>query len=218
MGRTLVFFGAPGSGKGTLAKRFSQHFDTYILSSGDLLRKHVHQETTIGKHVKSILASGSLVSDSIVQEILHSEFKQTKGKNLLLDGFPRTVSQAQWLCTALKDAGRGTDAVVNLAVPQEVILQRIEDRWIHAPSGRTYNLSFNPPKVAGRDDVTGEVLTKRADDDLETFKSRIQTFNQTTTPILEYYRNKGLLNSFVGKTSDELFPQIHSSLKPLFKK
>ncbi|KAJ3018510.1 UNVERIFIED_CONTAM: hypothetical protein HDU68_011130 [Siphonaria sp. JEL0065] len=164
--RTVVFFGAPGSGKGTLAKRFATSFNTVVLSSGDLLRKHVHQETSLGKHIKSILASGMLVQDHLVEEMMHGEIKSLHGNNILLDGFPRTVDQAQWLCSSLKSFSRDTDAVVNLDVPESVILKRIEDRWIHAPSGRTYNMSFNPPIVAGLDDVTGEPLSKRADDDL----------------------------------------------------
>ncbi|KAJ3074925.1 GTP:AMP phosphotransferase, mitochondrial [Podochytrium sp. JEL0797] len=216
--RTVVFFGAPGSGKGTLAKRFSNHFDTTVLSSGDLLRNHVHKQTSFGKHIQHILASGSLVQDSLVEEMMYTEMKHLHGKNILLDGFPRTVDQAQWLCSSLTTFQRDTDAVVNLNVPESVILKRIEDRWVHASSGRTYNLSFNPPKVAGRDDVTGEELTKRADDDVDTFKVRIDKFRETTDPILEYYGGKGRLNSFTGETSDELFPQIRASLDPLFKK
>ncbi|KAJ3230581.1 hypothetical protein HDU81_004423 [Chytriomyces hyalinus] len=214
--RTLIFFGAPGSGKGTLSKRFSQHYKTSIVSTGDMLRKQVHEKTSLGKKVQETLSRGSLVADTLVQSILVEELASQQSRHLLLDGFPRTVTQAEWLCSALSKLGRAADAVVHLDVPEDVILKRIEDRWIHAPSGRTYNMSFNPPKVEGVDDVTGEALSKRADDDLDTIKARIEAFNETTTPILSYYRKKGLLKTVTGETSDQLFPQIQTSLKPLF--
>ncbi|KAI8608707.1 adenylate kinase-domain-containing protein [Chytriomyces sp. MP71] len=216
--RTIVFFGAPGSGKGTLAARFSKHFDTKVVSTGDLLRKHVFEKTRIGTHVANILASGALVDDALVQEMLHDELASRQGQHLLLDGFPRTVSQARWLSTSLSDHARVTDAVVNLDVPERVILGRIEARWIHAPSGRTYNMQFNPPKVTGLDDVTGEKLSKRPDDDLDTFRARIENFKGTTFPVLQYYEGLGVLHTFQGETSDQLFPLVKHGVGRFFDK
>ncbi|KAJ3111463.1 hypothetical protein HK100_002674 [Physocladia obscura] len=216
--RTVVFFGAPGSGKGTLASRTAKHHGLRVVSSGDALRNHVHRRTTVGVRVAEVLAAGRLVDDAIVADLMFSELHAASQDraSLLLDGFPRSLHQAEWLADTLPTVSRSLDAVVNLDVPERVILGRIENRWIHAPSGRTYNYSFNPPKTHGLDDITGERLTKRADDDIDTFKARIAKFNDTTTPILEYYHSKGILNSFKGETSDQLFPQIDHKLGHIF--
>ncbi|KAJ3201371.1 GTP:AMP phosphotransferase ak3, mitochondrial [Entophlyctis luteolus] len=164
--RTLVFFGAPGSGKGTLAARFSQHHGLAVLSTGDVLRSHVHNRTQIGKRIADVLARGELVDDAIVADLMDYELHKASSSriSLLLDGFPRSV-----------------------------------------------------PQVHGLDDVTGEKLTKRADDNLDTFKNRITHFKTTTAPILDYYSQKGLLSSFKGETSDQLFPQINASFGHMFK-
>ncbi|KAI9328189.1 putative adenylate kinase 3 [Zopfochytrium polystomum] len=215
--RTFLIMGCPGSGKGTLSKRIANTFNVKTLSSGDILRHHIQQGTELGKRVTATLASGGLVDDAIMVDLMHHELiDHVHGGHVLLDGFPRTVGQARDLAEFLPKVKRRLDAVVSLDVPEEVILDRIDGRWIHAPSGRTYNMSFNPPKVPGCDDITGEPLTKRPDDTREVFGERLRQYHAITEPLLEYYRETGLLQVHTGSTSNELFPKIKAGLEPLF--
>ncbi|KAJ1564660.1 hypothetical protein HK096_006891, partial [Nowakowskiella sp. JEL0078] len=133
----------------------------------------------------------------------------------LLDGFPRTVEQAVSFDEFLENNKIPLILVINLDVPEHVILQRIEDRWIHTPSGRTYNYSFNPPKQHGLDDLTGEPLSKREDDNVETYKIRLKTYYEKTAPLLQHYERQGILKSFYGETSAIITPKIESVLKEM---
>ncbi|KAI9295687.1 adenylate kinase [Neoconidiobolus thromboides FSU 785] len=204
----MLLIGAPGSGKGTQSTRIHQEFGLKTISSGDVLRKHVNEGTHYGKLAKDIISQGALVPDDIMISILKSELTQLIDQSWLLDGFPRNVSQAQALDGQLSNDNTEVNLVVHLDVPEEIILNRIIDRWVHIPSGRVYNLSYNPPKVAGYDDITGEKLVKREDDNPITFKKRLDQFKQLTNPLLEYYDKRNVLLSFKGETSDIIYPQI----------
>ncbi|TPX54612.1 hypothetical protein PhCBS80983_g05858 [Powellomyces hirtus] len=238
--RSLIM-GSPGAGKGTQTKRLTQRYDIETISSGDLLRQSIMDGTPFGLQAQKIIEDGGLVPDDLVVELIMFELDKLEGKNWLLDGmaildnleaahtspnddepsfsgFPRTLSQAQTLDAHLETLQHPLDLVINLDVPEEVILQRIMDRWIHPASGRTYNMSYNPPKKTGFDDETGEPLTKRADDNVETFKYRLDQYYELTKPLLDYYAARGTLRSFHGKTSDEIYPQIEKELDSWFGK
>ncbi|KXS22452.1 putative adenylate kinase 3 [Gonapodya prolifera JEL478] len=214
----MLIMGSPGSGKGTQTERMMKHFEMEAISSGDLLRKHIKAGTEIGTVAAKIIAEGGLVPDGVMVNLMTEELQKLKDKTLLLDGFPRTLPQAEALDVALASNKMPLDLVINLDVPPEVILQRIEDRWVHIPSGRVYNLSYNPPKVAGKDDVTGEPLSKRPDDNVETFKKRLDNYFSMTKPLISYYENQGKLRSFHGETSDIIAPQIKEELAKWYAK
>ncbi|GAB5589325.1 hypothetical protein Unana1_04225 [Umbelopsis nana] len=206
----LLLIGSPGSGKGTQSERIQKNFPVGHISSGDSLRKNITRKSDIGIAAAAAMAKGNLVSDDLMTLLIKSELDQVHSENWLLDGFPRTIDQARILDKMLIRNMQPLNLVINLVVPEEVILGRIMDRWVHIPSGRVYNLSYNPPKVTGRDDVTGEPLSKRSDDNPDTFKVRIQNHNTTTKPLLEHY--KDILVTLKGNTSDEIYPQIEREL------
>ncbi|KAF7323028.1 adenylate kinase [Mycena chlorophos] len=238
----LVMFGKPGAGKGTLAGRLKK-YDLTSLSTGDLLRQHISERTDIGRQAEEIVASGQLVPDALMLDIVTSSLAKFRNKHWILDGFPRTVHQGQMLDAQLKKQGTPLSLVVNIDVPDEIILGRISDRWIHMPSGRVYNLSYNPPKVAGFDDETGEPLTKRPDDNPEIFARRLKQFYASTSPLLEYYEkcaqrptrlpqtsrpsqhphqlsfpptHQLMLKTLSGTTSDEIWPQLEAVVRDAF--
>jgi nucleoside-triphosphate--adenylate kinase len=148
------------------------------------------------------MAKGGLVSDEIVLELLLHRAKGSS-KSLLIDGFPRTVEQADLLAKNLNIA-----AVIALNIPHEVIIQRISNRWIHAPSGRTYAYDYNPPKVKGLDDVTQEPLVQRADDTPEAVKERLEKYDKVTSPLIDYYQKQGIVQVFSGTESDVIYPNV----------
>ncbi|CAG8672391.1 14957_t:CDS:10, partial [Dentiscutata erythropus] len=207
----LLLLGSPGSGKGTQSSRIQKKFNVSVISSGDILRQNIARGTKIGKIAAREIERGAYVSDDIMIELITKEL-QNKQQNWLLDGFPRTINQAIALDDRMAMTDRSLNLVINLNVPEEVILQRIMDRWVHVPSGRVYNLSYNPPKINGLDDITGEKLTKRSDDNPETFKIRLQKHRSLTEPLLEYYAKRNILITFHGRTSDEIYPQIEREL------
>ncbi|KAJ1664416.1 Adenylate kinase 2 [Coemansia sp. RSA 1646] len=212
----MLILGAPGAGKGTQSSRIRKHFDITAISSGDILRRNIAEQTAAGKKAQAAVAQGTLVSDDIIVELIRNELDTIEGSNWLLDGFPRSITQARALDAMLAATNQPLDAVVNLVVPESVILQRVVERYVHVPSGRVYNLSYNPPKIAGIDDVTGEPLEHRPDDNPESFRRRLEQYHGLTKPLLEYYRSAGVLASFPGETSDIIFPQIHSYLDDRF--
>ncbi|EPS45076.1 hypothetical protein H072_875 [Dactylellina haptotyla CBS 200.50] len=200
----IIMVGCPGAGKGTQTARLLGHLpDIKAISSGDILRDNVARGTDIGKQASTYMSAGTLVPDSlIVKLILGSLPPQTS--SYILDGFPRTRPQAE----ALSDAGVDVNFVVNLDVPHSVILDRIANRWVHPGSGRVYNLTYSPPKVHGKDDITGEPLVRRVDDDPETFKVRLEKYEEKTGPLIDFYRQKGVLWTVQGRTSDEIMPKL----------
>ncbi|XP_014214389.1 GTP:AMP phosphotransferase AK3, mitochondrial isoform X3 [Copidosoma floridanum] len=198
-----VILGAPGSGKGTISARIAKQFNITHISSGDKLRFHVAQQTVLGKEVKKYLDSGHLVPDKTMISLINEEIHTLNGRSWLLDGFPRTKSQAE----ALQKIQPVT-LVINVDVPDLVILERIKNRWIHAPSGRIYNIGFNDPKVPGKDDTTGESLVQRADDQPEIVKARLKEYAMKTKPVIDYYGKLNVLESFAGSTTDSIWPMI----------
>ncbi|CAG5116456.1 unnamed protein product [Candidula unifasciata] len=207
-----IIMGAPGSGKGTISARIVQDFGVKHISSGDLLRKHVNEKTANGLIARRYMEAGELVPDNLMLRMVSQELSLLSHASWLLDGFPRTVEQAHAL---LRDYP--IDVVLNLRVPFDVIIDRIKGRWTHPGSGRIYHTEFNPPKVPGIDDVTGEPLIQREDDKEETVKARLEHYRRLTHPVLQFFRNKGMVEEFTGKYSNELWPQIHEALSQLVK-
>lgn len=208
----ILLLGSPGAGKGTQSSRIQKSFNISAITSGDLLRQNIANGTRVGKIAAKHMECGAYVPDNIMIELITDELQRFNRQNWLLDGFPRTINQATSLDDNLSLSGQPLNLVINLHVPEEVILQRIMDRWVHVPSGRIYNQSYNPPRIPGLDDITGEKLTKRADDNPETFKIRLQKHHELTDPLLEYYDKQNILITCTGRTSDEIYPQIESEL------
>ena len=180
----LILLGAPGAGKGTQAQFICKQFGIPQISTGDMLRAAVKAGTELGIAAKKIMDAGGLVSDEIIIGLVKDRLTQPDcAKGYLFDGFPRTIPQAQ----AMKDAGVPIDYVLEIDVPFEAIIDRMSGRRVHPASGRTYHIKFNPPKVAGVDDVTGEPLIQRDDDKEETVRKRLQVYNDQTRPLVEYY-------------------------------
>ena len=180
----LILLGAPGAGKGTQAKFICEKYGIPQISTGDMLRAAVKAGTAMGLAAKKVMDSGALVSDEIIIGLVKERLPQPDCKNgYLFDGFPRTIPQAE----AMKDAGVAIDFALEIAVPDEVIVSRMSGRRVHQPSGRTYHVQFNPPKVAGKDDVTGEDLIQRDDDREETVKTRLKVYHDQTEVLLGYY-------------------------------
>mmetsp|Transcript_97513 Transcript_97513/g.210300 ORF Transcript_97513/g.210300 Transcript_97513/m.210300 type:complete len:242 (-) Transcript_97513:220-945(-) len=189
--KRTIFFGPPGAGKGTQAPIIRDEYCLCHLSTGDMLRDAVKKGTAMGRKAKSIMDAGQLVGDDVVTGIISEALKSPEcKKGFILDGFPRTVPQARMLDDMLSKDGVSIDRVVNLRIDDDKLIKRVTGRLIHTPSGRTYNVYFNPPKVAGKDDITGETLVHRSDDTAEKLKTRLNEFHNKTSPVLDYYGSK----------------------------
>jgi len=182
----LILLGAPGAGKGTQATFICQKFGIPQISTGDMLRAAVKAGTPLGLQARQIMDAGGLVSDELIINLVKERIAQADCANgFLFDGFPRTIPQAD----AMKAAGVRLDYVLEIDVPFEAIIERMGGRRSHPASGRTYHVRFNPPKVAGMDDVTGEPLVQRDDDREETVKKRLDVYSAQTRPLVNYYAN-----------------------------
>lgn len=180
----LILLGPPGAGKGTQANYIRDKFNIPQISTGDMLRAAAKAGTPLGLAAKKVADAGNLVSDDIIIGLVKERIKESDCANgFLLDGFPRTIPQAQ----AIKDAGIQIDFVVVIEVADSAILRRMSGRRMHLPSGRTYHLEFNPPKAEGRDDVTGEELVQRPDDAEDTVIKRLSVYHDQTQPLVDYY-------------------------------
>jgi len=180
----MILLGAPGAGKGTQAAFICRKFEIPQISTGDMLRAAVKAGSPLGVAAKKVMDSGGLVSDDIIIGLVKERIAQPDcAKGFLFDGFPRTIPQAD----AMKQAGVKLDLVLEIDVPDESIIERMSGRRVHAASGRTYHVKFNPPKVAGKDDVTGEDLIQRADDEEATVRNRLQVYKNQTQPLVAYY-------------------------------
>ena len=180
----LILLGGPGAGKGTQATYIKEKYGIPQISTGDMLRAHVKNGTALGVAAKKIMDSGALVSDDIIIGMVKERITEADcAKGFLFDGFPRTIPQAD----AMKHAGIKLDYVVEIAVDDAQIVERMSGRRSHLPSGRTYHIKFNPPKVAGKDDMTGEDLVQREDDKEETVKKRLDVYHEQTEPLVSYY-------------------------------
>lgn len=183
----LILLGAPGAGKGTQAQFIMCKYGVAQISTGDMLRAAVQAGTDLGKKAKHVMAAGQLVSDDLVIALVKERIKQDDCRNgFLLDGFPRTIPQAD----AMKEAGIELDYVLALDVPDELIIERITGRRVHPGSGRVYHIRFNPSKIEGKDDVTGETLIIRKDDQEEVVRQRLVEYHQQTKPLVAYYLNE----------------------------
>jgi len=181
----LILLGGPGAGKGTQATYIKEKFGIPQVSTGDMLRAHVKNGTALGVAAKKIMDSGVLVSDDIIIDMVRQRIAEADCANgFLFDGVPRTIPQAD----AMKSAGIKLDCVVEIAVEDAEIIERMSGRRAHLPSGRTYHIKFNPPRVAGKDDVTGEDLVQREDDREETVRKRLSVYHEQTEPVIAYYR------------------------------
>src|SRR6187551_1373435 len=182
----LILLGGPGAGKGTQAGYITQRYGIPQISTGDMLRAAVKAGTPLGLAAKQVMDRGDLVSDDIIIGLVKERITQPDcAKGFLFDGFPRTIPQAE----AMKAAGVKLDYVLEIDVPFEAIIERMSGRRSHTASGRTYHVKFNPPRVEGKDDVTGEPLIQRDDDREETVRKRLEVYSAQTRPLVDYYSN-----------------------------
>ncbi|MCL2001366.1 MAG: adenylate kinase [Planctomycetes bacterium] len=182
----LILLGPPGAGKGTQAKFICDKFDIPQISTGDMLRAAVKAGTELGKKAKSIMDSGGLVSDELIIGLVKERIAQPDcAKGFLFDGFPRTIPQAE----AVNHAGVSIDAIVEIKVPDDSIVDRMSGRRIHLASGRTYHIVHNPPKIEGKDDVTGDPLIQREDDKEETVRKRLTEYHKMTAVLSSFYQD-----------------------------
>jgi len=189
-----ILVGPPGSGKGTQAPRIAETYCVCHLATGDMLRDQVSKKTALGVEAKKIMDAGGLVSDDIMVGMIKDQLENNKTcKNgFVLDGFPRTVPQAEKLDTMLESRQEKLDSVIQLLIVDQLLISRITGRLIHPASGRSYHKQFNPPKKPMTDDLTGEPLIQRSDDNVDTLRKRLVTFHTQTGPVVDYYKKKGL--------------------------
>ena len=191
----VLLLGAPGAGKGTQAQFIKEAFNIPQISTGDMLRAAVKAGTSLGIEAKKIMDAGGLVRDDIIIGLVKERIQEADCANgFLFDGFPRTLAQAE----AMKEAGVVLDFVVEIDVLDEVIVERMSGRRVHVASGRTYHLVYNPPKVAGKDDETGEDLIQRDDDQAETVQKRLNVYHEQTEVLVEYYGKQSVETGLPG--------------------
>lgn len=212
----VILLGSPGSGKGTQALRIREKYSIPQISTGDMLREAVRKQTPLGLEAKKVMDAGKLVSDDIILGLIRSRITESDcGAGFLLDGFPRTIVQAE----GLEKMGIDIDHVIEISVDDEEIVKRMSGRRVHPASGRTYHVEFNPPKVAGQDDVTGEPLIQRDDDTEATVRKRLSVYHEQTEPLVDYYseaaaRGRLEFSSVSGIGSvDEISEKIFSVLE-----
>ena len=195
----VVLLGPPGAGKGTQAKGIAEEFNIPHISTGDLFRDNIKNETALGKKAQSYMDAGKLVPDELVIALVEDRIKHDDCVNgYLLDGFPRTVAQGVSLCEINKKMGHELDYAVNIKVPDDLLVERIVGRRVCPVCGRSYHIEFNPPKVAGVCDFDGEALTHRLDDTEETVRTRLEVYYTETAPLVDFYSQKGKLINING--------------------
>ena len=212
----IILLGPPGAGKGTQAEIICKNFSIPHISTGDMLREAIADETATGKLAKEIMDAGNLVSDDVIVSLVKDRIKEEDCKNgFLFDGFPRTIPQAD----ALENQEIFVNVVLELTLKDELIINRMSGRRVHQPSGRSYHLEFNPPEKDGLDDVTGEPLIQRDDDKPETVKNRLEVYWEQTNPLIVYYRSKSVQTDLKyieidgSKTMEKVSSQIHAALE-----
>ncbi|KAK9811441.1 hypothetical protein WJX72_003964 [[Myrmecia] bisecta] len=210
--KRVILLGPPGCGKGTQSPRLKSEHCLCHLATGDMLRAAVAAKTPLGLEAKKAMDAGALVSDDLVVGLIEQNIKKPDCRTgFILDGFPRTVPQAQKLDEMLQTKGTGVDKVLNFDVPDSLLVERVTGRWIHPASGRSYHEKFAPPKVPGVDDITGEPLIRRKDDNAETLKTRLAAFQAQTTPLVQYYKDR-VVHIAADKSQDAVAEQIHAAL------
>jgi adenylate kinase len=197
----LILLGPPGAGKGTQAERITEDFDLPFISTGDMLRQAVKTGTDLGKEAKSYMDKGELVPDEVIIGVILEKVEGAEAADgFVLDGFPRTIAQAEALDNAFAKLGRGLTAAIMLEVPDEEIVRRMSGRRVSA-AGRPYHVDFNPPKVPGKCDVDGSDLIQRDDDKPEVVQKRLEVYHAETEPLVSYYDERGLLRRIDGTRS-----------------
>ena len=212
----IILLGPPGAGKGTQAEIICKNFSIPHISTGDMLREAIANETKIGKQAKEIMDAGNLVPDNVIISLVKERIENDDCKNgYLFDGFPRTIPQAD----ALENQEIFMDIVLELTIEDKLIINRMSGRRIHQPTGRSYHLEFNPPKEDGIDDFTGEQLIQREDDKPETVKNRLEVYREQTNPLIVYYRSKSVQTDLKyieidgSRAMDEVSSQIKTALE-----
>ncbi|GMI42407.1 hypothetical protein TrCOL_g11600 [Triparma columacea] len=203
---TYLILGKPGGGKGTISKKILASHEGFVhISTGDILREEVNKGSEIGLKAKGIMESGGLLPDDLMVDLVSTSISSLPSppKHLLLDGFPRTMPQAVAL-----DAVVPVEHVISLDIPNSVIVERTSDRWLSPSTNRVYSYSYQPPKVHGKCDDTGEDLIQRDDDKPESVLKRLETYDEMTKPLNDYYSEKGILQGFDGETSDVIFKKV----------
>jgi adenylate kinase len=205
----LIFLGAPGSGKGTQAKRLAQKFDLDHISTGDILRNAIKEQTKLGNMAQTFMDAGELVPDDVILGMIKEELTK-RCKGFIFDGFPRTTAQAEGLDGILQELGIRISSVVNLEIPDSQIVKRLEARRLCRNCGQEYNLKTKPPKVEGICDLCGGELYRRPDDTPEVISNRLSVYHQKTRPIEEFYRSRGLLVQIDGSRG---FDEVSDSIE-----
>jgi adenylate kinase len=200
----FIFLGAPGAGKGTQAREVAKHFGIPQISTGDMLRDAVRRQTPLGLAAKARMEAGDLVPDDVVCGIVQERVGQPDCRNgYILDGFPRTINQAQCVDFMLEAQALGKPLVLDIRVDEELLLKRLTGRRTCSVCGEIYNVNFNPPKVEGICDKDGGKLLERADDKEETIRQRLEAYHKQTSPLIDYYRAKGVLHEVDGNKDPE---------------
>ena len=195
----ILLLGPPGGGKGTQAKFLIQKYDIPQISTGDMLRENIKNNSKLGIEAKTFMDSGELVPDELIINMMKIRLKEDDCINgYILDGFPRTLSQAKGLDILLENLNQNLDHVIVINVDDQIIIKRMSGRRIHPGSGRTYHTIFNPPQIENKDDVTGEDLIIRPDDQEDTVKNRLNIYHDQTKPLINYYQNKGIVQIING--------------------
>ena len=208
----LIFLGPPGAGKGTIAVRVKESYHIPHISTGDLFRGHIHNKTEIGTQVQAILDSGELVPDELTIEMVRQRLQEDDSRDgFILDGFPRTIPQAEAL-----ESFAQLDGVLNFEISKESIIKRLSGRRIAKQSGKVYHIHYNPPKLEGKCDESGETLIQRPDDKPEAIENRLEVYKRQTAPLINYYAEKKLLIAIDAEPSaDEVFKQVYEKLESL---
>jgi len=209
----LILLGAPGAGKGTVAKLLTKMDGSVQISTGDILRAAVAAGSDLGKQAKAAMDAGDLVSDDLIMGIMGERLKEDDCKSgYLLDGFPRTIPQAEALKVLLADMGEELDAVVDIAVPRDVILDRLTTRRTCTDCGEIYNVKSNPPKEEGKCDKCGGPVVQRDDETVEVISNRLEVYNEQTAPLAGFYKGEGMLMTVEATSSDAVIDAIKAKL------
>jgi adenylate kinase len=201
----LILFGPPGAGKGTQAELLEARRDITQIATGDIIRSAIKNETPVGKEVKAYVEAGELVPDDVVRKLAENAIADEGYDDFVLDGYPRTTQQAEWLTSFLTEHDAPVDAVLSLRVPDEVIVERLSRRRVHAETGETYHLDHDPPP----DDVDPELIVQREDDQPETVRNRLSVYKEETKPLESYFENRGVLVPVNGEDDIE---EVHDRI------
>ncbi len=209
----VILLGPPGAGKGTIAKSLMQEDGSAQISTGDILRAAIAAGTSLGKQVEAIMAAGHLVTDELIMDIMEQRLQEEDcQQGYLLDGFPRTIPQAEALKVLLAKLGESLDCVLELAIPRDVIVDRLGTRRTCNNCGEIYNIKSKPPRVEGVCDVCGNDVVQRDDETEEAIENRLQVYNQQTAPLVDFYRNEGLLVSVPSSDLEPVMQAIRQRL------